>query len=43
LEDSFREKDLLDTFAAVLAAHPECRAFRGVREELATLKAATRK
>lgn len=41
--DPFRENDLLDTFAAVLAEHPDEGAFRGVREELAARKAAARR
>ena len=39
----YREKDLLDTFEAVLAEHEADDAFRGVREELAARKAAARK
>jgi hypothetical protein len=42
-EDPFREKDLLETFEAVLAEHGEDAAFRGVREELAARKAAARR
>lgn len=41
-EEPFREKDLLDTFEAVLAEQDR-EAFRSVREELATRKTAARR
>jgi hypothetical protein len=42
-EAPFKERDLLDTFEAVLAEHPANAAFDGVREELTSRKAAARR